>query len=127
MTREQIEGQTRYVGIAQQQATSHILHSGMLLRFWYWAAMQVAYRYRVRTLETMFPPDALTVGHRVLVCDNEGDTKVLFQISKKECSFVGYYHSTRANAMITVEAVGNISSPHPDHLHGHCIQKQSVP
>ena len=70
----------RYVGIIKPQATSYLLHSGMSLRFWHWAALQVADMYRVRALETKCPQDAPKFGHRAFVRDHNGETnKLLFE------------------------------------------------
>eukprot|EP00975_Prorocentrum_lima_P031164 6542087-Prorocentrum_lima.AAC.1 len=54
----------RYVGILKRRATSHLIHDGMSLQFWYWAACQAAYLYRMQVLELPLPDDASTFGHR---------------------------------------------------------------
>eukprot|EP00974_Lingulodinium_polyedra_P114010 11038377-Lingulodinium_polyedra.AAC.1 len=37
----------RFVDILKQKATSHLIHSGFPLKFWYWAVKQAARVYRL--------------------------------------------------------------------------------
>ena len=58
----------RFVGIIKQRACAYLSHSGVGLRFWYWAAMQAAYVYRSTILGAQLPTSGVpTFGHRVLV------------------------------------------------------------
>eukprot|EP00975_Prorocentrum_lima_P057792 12119391-Prorocentrum_lima.AAC.1 len=36
----------RFVGTMKRRSTSYMIHAGMSLRLWYWAACQAAYMYR---------------------------------------------------------------------------------
>eukprot|EP00975_Prorocentrum_lima_P051939 10877203-Prorocentrum_lima.AAC.1 len=56
-----------YAGILKRRAISYLIHAGMSLKFWYWAACQSAYMFRMQVLELPLPDDAPTFGHRVLI------------------------------------------------------------
>eukprot|EP00975_Prorocentrum_lima_P069708 12927953-Prorocentrum_lima.AAC.1 len=52
----------RFVGILKRRATSYLIIAGMSLTFWYWAACQTAYLYRMQVLEMSLPVEAPTFG-----------------------------------------------------------------
>eukprot|EP00975_Prorocentrum_lima_P035985 7570815-Prorocentrum_lima.AAC.1 len=47
----------------KRRATSSIIHAGMSLKFWFWAACQAAYMYRVQALGIQMPEGVPTSGH----------------------------------------------------------------
>eukprot|EP00975_Prorocentrum_lima_P050805 10645109-Prorocentrum_lima.AAC.1 len=59
----------RYVGILKRKATSCLIHAGMSLKCWYWAACQAAYLCRMQVLDMSLPEGAPTFGCRALIAE----------------------------------------------------------
>ena len=99
-------GAERYIGIANQRATSYRLRANRQISFWYWACRQAAYMLRCKALGIKLPADAPTRGTRVMIRSYDGEEKS-FEQKTREATFLCWDTSVVQSAYAMTKTEGS--------------------